>query len=81
MRTTITLEPDVAAQVRATMKRGRVSLKQVVNQALRAGLGLATAAPPAVPYRTRTVDLGASRIGSLDDVAAALATAEGESFR
>lgn len=81
MRTTITLDPDVAAQVRAAMKGRRLSLKRVVNEGLRVGLARATTASARVPYRTRTTDLGPSRIGSLDDVAGALATAEGESFK
>lgn len=39
MRTTLTLDPDVAALLeRATAERG-VSFKAVVNEAIRAGLG------------------------------------------
>ena len=34
-----------------------------------------------IRYRTPPVDLGRSRIGSLDDVAEALVVAEGEWFR
>ena len=36
---------------------------------------------PRPPYKTPTVDLGPCRLGSLDDVAKALATAEGERFQ
>lgn len=82
MRTTLTLDPDVAA-LTARMQRVRgQSLKTIVNEALRHGLR-AMAAPPggAVPYRTPTVDLGCCRVGSLDDVAEVVAVAEGESFR
>ena len=33
------------------------------------------------PFRTRSVDLGALRIASIDNVAEALAVADGEAFR
>ena len=38
MRTTLTLEPDVAQRLKARMQERKVSLKRAVNEALRAGL-------------------------------------------
>jgi hypothetical protein len=38
MRTTLTLEPDVAQQIRRRIARQKGTLKQVVNEALRVGL-------------------------------------------
>ncbi|MGA2592641.1 MAG: hypothetical protein ABSH32_22240 [Bryobacteraceae bacterium] len=38
MRTTLTLEPDVAQQIRRRMAQTKLPLKRVVNDALRAGL-------------------------------------------
>jgi hypothetical protein len=38
MRTTLTIEPDVAQQIRQCMAEKKLSLKRVVNDALRAGL-------------------------------------------
>jgi hypothetical protein len=38
MRTTLTIEPDVAQQIRRRMAQKKCTLKQVVNDALRAGL-------------------------------------------
>lgn len=38
MRTTLTLDPDVAKLVRETVERERISLKDVINDALRRGL-------------------------------------------
>ena len=38
MRTTITLEPDVEALLKKTMKERGLSFKEAVNQAVRAGL-------------------------------------------
>jgi hypothetical protein len=40
VRTTLTLEPDVAQRVQEEVHRSRRSLKAVVNEALRAGLGM-----------------------------------------
>ena len=82
MRTTLTLDPDVAA-LAARMQRVRgQSFKAIINEALRSGLR-AMAAPSGqrVVYRTPDVDLGRCRVGSLDDIAEALAVAEGDEFR
>lgn len=50
MRTTLTLDPDVAERIRQETASGKVSLKEVVNRGLRAGLNLGGAAPP-TPFR------------------------------
>ena len=38
MRTTLTLEPDVAAMLKKRVAKGDVSFKQAVNEAMRRGL-------------------------------------------
>jgi hypothetical protein len=38
MRTTVTLEPDVEALIRKTMKERGMSFKEALNSAIRAGL-------------------------------------------
>ncbi len=38
MRTTVTFDPDVAQQLKRTMAEKKLSLKRVVNDAMRAGL-------------------------------------------
>ncbi len=79
MRTTLTLEKDVAARLDQLARRRRTSRKSLVNEALRAGLAVLdqpAAANP--PFRTSGFDLGASLVGSLDNVAEVLARAEGE---
>ena len=43
MRTTLTLEDDVAARIRQEMRRTGGGPKRVVNDALRRGLGLVAA--------------------------------------
>jgi len=81
MRTTLTLDDDVAALVVREVKRRKTSLKAVVNDGLRQGLAEHRDPPgPRRPFRTRTVNLGAPRI-DIDNVWEALALAEGESYR
>ena len=40
MRTTLTIDPDVAERLRREVSSGRITLKQVVYDRLRAGFGL-----------------------------------------
>ena len=42
MRTTLTLDADVARTLKAMVRTRQASFKEVVNDALRAGLGLQT---------------------------------------
>lgn len=53
MRTTLTLDPDVAKMIEQEVHRVRKPLKQVVNEALRRGLTSSGDRPPARPYRVR----------------------------
>lgn len=82
MRTTLTLEADVAVQLERLRKVRKTTLKQLVNEALRAGLQQ-LAAPPVrrKPYRTPSVMCGRCLVDSLDNVAEVLAIAEGEDFK
>jgi len=52
MRTTLTLDPDVAALLEQEVHRQRKPLKQVVNDALRRSLSGQTKGPKLEPYRT-----------------------------
>jgi hypothetical protein len=82
MRTTLTLEDDVAALLRRIQERRGVGLKEVVNQALRAGLASleAPADKPRKPFRTPEVKVGRVLV-DLESVSGALALAEGEDYR
>ena len=81
MRTTLTLEPDVAAALERVQRGAGMTLKGAVNEALRLGLkAMEAPALSGVPYRTPSTSLGKCLIGSLDDVAEALAMGEGEDF-
>jgi hypothetical protein len=53
MRTTLTLDPDVARMIEQEVHRVRKPLKQVVNDALRRGLTSSTGPKPASRYRVR----------------------------
>ena len=82
MRTTLTLDPDVAALLDEAVRSGDASMKEIVNEALRDALPRRGKPPQdGRRYRTRTVRLGKLLVGSLDDVAGILALAEGERFR
>ncbi len=58
MRTTVTLDDDVVAALRAAMRERGVSFKEALNTAARAGLSDAN--PPSRPYRVKPVSLGIS---------------------
>lgn len=82
MRTTLTLDEDVAAQILRLRKERQVALKEIVNQMLREGLrNDAGPRRPRSAYRTPALDLGRCLIGNVDDVAESLAVAEGEDFK
>jgi Arc/MetJ family transcription regulator len=82
MRTTLTLDDDVAARLRTAVKRQRRPFRSVVNDALRAGLGRMDDRPsPPKSHRTIGFDLGSSLVGSLDNVEDVLLRVEGERHR
>lgn len=56
MRTTVTLDPDVEAKLRATMRERGISFKEALNSAIRAGL--TNARGPARRYRLKTYRMG-----------------------
>jgi hypothetical protein len=82
MRTTLTLEPDVAARLEQLMRERRQPLRVIVNAALREGLpALERPARGERTFRTTGFDLGPSLVGSLDNVEEVLARVEGEAHR
>lgn len=62
MRTTVTLDADVAALVRKRMRERGQTFKQALNEALRDGLLRDEAREGGRPYDTPTYDLGGARI-------------------
>jgi hypothetical protein len=82
VRTTLSLDDDVAAQLERVRRRRGGSLKDTVNAALREGL--AKLEQPTARTRTsytRSVSLGRPSVGSVDNIAEVLAVAEGDAFR
>jgi len=72
MRTTLTLEPDVALKLKRKMAEQKLTLKDAVNQALRVGLA-AKDAPARAPFKVVPFDLGLppgidqDKLGQWDD--------------
>jgi hypothetical protein len=82
MRTTLTLDDDVAARLEQVSRKRGEPLKVVVNAALREGLpALEGPTRTGTPFRTTGFDLGPSLVGSLDNVEEVLSRTEGESHR
>lgn len=83
MRTTITLEDDVAVELGRLQKARDESFKQTLNAVLRAGLAtLRTRRGQGRSlYKTAPVSLGSPRLKNLDDISEVLAFAEGEEHR
>lgn len=82
MRTTLSLDDDVARQLERMRARGGRSFKDLVNEALRLGLARLESAPPkaAGPF-TRPASLGRVRLPDLDDVSEVLGLIEGDEHR
>jgi hypothetical protein len=81
VRTTLTLDDDVAAKLRAEARRTGLPFKQVVNQALRKSLQRRTQ-KTSTPFKVTPRDLGELMPGvSLDNVAGLLEQLEGPSHR
>jgi len=81
MRTTLSLDDDVAALLERVRKASGAAKKDVVNAALREGL-VKLSAPPARRrrFRTRAMDCGKCYLPNVDNIAEVLAIAEGERF-
>lgn len=62
MRTTLTLDPDVALKLKRTIARRKVTMKQAVNDALRAGLAN-TDKPPVVKFKVKPIHTGGFQPG------------------
>lgn len=82
MRTTLTLDQDVAAKLKAEMRRTGKTFKMTVNDLLRSALARGPGREPGEPFRVRARDLGGLRPGlSLDNVAELLDQVEGSGHR
>ena len=82
MRTTLTLDEDIAARLQAESRRTGRPFKAIVNEYLRAGLAQRRAAQAATPFRVEPVHLGTAVPGrSYDRISALLEEIEGAEHR
>jgi Arc/MetJ-type ribon-helix-helix transcriptional regulator len=82
MRTTLTLDDDVAAILERLRKSRDASLKDLVNEALRRGLkDMTSRTKRRERLQARSVVLSRLRIASLDNIGEALAVAEGKAYK
>jgi hypothetical protein len=82
MRTTLTIDDDVAVELERLQKSRDVSLKELINDALRRGLREMREAPKKrKPFRTRTYNSGKLLIENLDKTSEVLAIIEGEAYK
>ena len=82
MRTTLTIDDDVAAELERLRRSRDATLKEVINDALRRGLR-DMAGPPKKrkPFRTRSFDVGGVLVKNIDSIGELLAEIEGEWHR
>ena len=57
MRTTLTIESDIAIEIEKRRQAPGASMKRVINGLLRKGLRAEAETPPPAPYRSETFDL------------------------
>jgi hypothetical protein len=82
MRTTLTLDEDVAAKLRSLARRSGRAFRDVVNETLRLGLARRPSPAAPTPFRVVARDLGAVRPGvRFDDVAGLIEQMEGPAHR
>lgn len=78
MRTTLTIETDIAARLKAESRRSGRPFKAVVNECLRAGLAQQRAGTATAHFTVKARDFGVMTPGlSLDNIGELLERAEG----
>lgn len=80
MRTTLTLDEDVAAKLREEMRRSGLSFKELVNNLLRRAMAPPAATPP-VPFKVEARNLGLRPGLSYDNVWELIEETEGPFHR
>ncbi len=81
MRTTLTLDTDVALRIKEDAARLGKPVRHLINEALREGLAvLGTRSREVRPYQTQPKPLGLRAGLSYDCTSELLASAEGEDF-
>ena len=82
MRTTLTLDDDVAAKLRAESRRAGRPFREVVNETLRRGLTSQRGTTRREAFKVTARDLGEMKPGiSLDNIAEVIEQVEGSLHR
>lgn len=84
MRTTLTLDDDVAKEIERLRHENRTGLKETINAVLRAGVASLRSRKRAgtrPAFRTEPASLGTPRLKSLDNIDEVLSLGEGEDYR
>jgi hypothetical protein len=79
MRTTLTLDDDIAEQIKRLRRERDASLKAIINEVLRAGLrSMSAPLPRRKPFRTEPITGVTPLLSNFDNVAEVISIAEGE---
>lgn len=81
MRTTLTLEDDVAGRLKTEMRRSGKSMKELVNEYLRTGFNTKHRPPAAEPFKVRPVAMGSVPGLNYDNIGELLEQLEGPLHR
>jgi hypothetical protein len=81
MRTTLTLDPDVAAKAKRGAARLGKPFKSVINSALRIGLDEVLKPPATKPYHVKSLPMGLKKGYSYDNIGELLEQLEGPNYK
>lgn len=81
MRTTLTLDPDVAAKAKRGAARLGQPFKTVINSALRIGLDEVLKPKAAKPFRVKPIPMGLKKGFSYDNIGELLEQLEGPEYK
>jgi len=81
VRTTLNLDDDVLEKARKIADKSDRPFREIINEALRAGLRTVATPPDVKPYVTQARKMGLKAGRNLDNVQELLSQIEGEEFR
>ena len=81
MRTTLTIDDDIATKLNVEMRRSGKSFKDTVNDVLRAGLTMRKGLKTAAPFKVQTRKLGVRPDLDYDNIGELLEQIEGPKHR
>ena len=81
VRTTLTLDEDVAASLKAESRRSGRPYREIVNEFLRIGLSARRSPPPSHPFRVRAKPMGLRPGLALENIGDLLEQLEGPAHK